>query len=213
MKKLTTTMMQETLNKYDGRLTVGLDLGDRSSFYCVLDGTGDVLLEQKVSTTPKALNEIFGAMPRSRIAVETGTHSPWVSRLLSELGHETIVAHARSVRLIGESRRKDDRLDAMTLARLVRIDPRLLCPVKHRSAEAQADLPVRSDARVYGTEQISGGRAAEADQGSGNSDCPDLHADARRSLSFPQEPGCSLLRGTSTWTAQLGTERAADVYQ
>ena len=110
MKKLTTTMMQETLNKHDGRLTVGLDLGDRSSFYCVLDGTGDVLLEQKVSTTPKAINEIFGAMPRSRIAVETGTHSPWVSRLLSELGHETIVAHARSVRLIGESRRKDDRL-------------------------------------------------------------------------------------------------------
>src|ERR1700679_769722 len=142
MRKLTTTIMQETLNKYDGRLTVGLDLGDRSSFYCVLDGTGDVLLEQKVSTTPKAINEIFGAMPRSRIAVETGTHSPWVSRLLSELGHETIVAHARSVRLIGESRRKDDRLDAMTLARLVRIDPRLLCPVKHRSAEAQADLTV-----------------------------------------------------------------------
>ncbi len=65
-----------------------------------------------------------------------------MSRLLSELDHETIVAHARSVRLIGESRRKDDRLDAMTLARLVRIDPRLLCPVKHRSAEAQADLTV-----------------------------------------------------------------------
>ncbi len=142
MWKLTTTMMQETLNKHDGRLTVGLDLGDRSSFYCVLDGTGDVLLEQKVSTTPKALHEIFGAMPRSRITVETGTHSPWVSRLLTELGHEAIFAHARSVRLIGESRRKDDRLDAMTLARLVRIDPQLLCPVKHRSAEAQADLTV-----------------------------------------------------------------------
>jgi hypothetical protein len=78
--------------------------GDRSSFYCVLDETGDVLLEQKVSTTPKAMKEIFGAMPRSRIALETGTHSPWVSRLLKELGHEPIVAHARSVRLIvGES--------------------------------------------------------------------------------------------------------------
>jgi transposase len=62
--------------------------------------------------------------------------------LLSELGHEPIVAHARSVRLIGESRRKDDRIDARTLARLVRIDPELLCPVKHRSAEAQADLTV-----------------------------------------------------------------------
>ncbi|WP_353072031.1 IS110 family transposase [Tunturiibacter gelidoferens] len=135
-------MMQETLNKQDRHLTVGLDLGDRSSFYCVLDEAGEVLMEQRLSTTPNAIKEIFGAMPRSRIALETGTHSPWVSRLLSELGHEAIVAHARSVRLIGESRRKDDRIDARTLARLVRIDPQLLCPVKHRSAEAQADLTV-----------------------------------------------------------------------
>ena len=142
MKEFTTTMMPRTRNKQDRRLTVGLDLGDRASFYCVLDETGDVLLEQKVSTTPKAIREIFGVMPRSRIALETGTHSPWVSRLLSELGHEAIVAHARSVRLIGESRRRDDRIDARTLARLVRVDPQLLCPVKHRSAEAQADLTV-----------------------------------------------------------------------
>ena len=81
-------------------------------------------------------------MPRCRIALETGMHSPWVSRVLSELGHEVIVAHARNVRLIGESRKKDDRLDARTLARLARIDPQLLCPVKHRSAKAQADLTV-----------------------------------------------------------------------
>jgi transposase len=94
-----------------------------------------VLLERKLSTTPKAMKVIFRAMPRSRIALETGTHSPWVSRLLKELGHEPIVAHARSVRLIGESRRKDDRLDAMTLARLVRIDPELLCPVKPHVAK------------------------------------------------------------------------------
>jgi transposase len=76
-----------------------------------------------VGTTQKAVREIFAAMPRSRVALETGTHSPWISRLLSELGHEVIVAHARNVRLIGESRRKDDRLDARTLARLARIDP------------------------------------------------------------------------------------------
>jgi transposase len=88
------------------------------------------------------MGEVFGGMPRSRIALETGTHSPWISRLLSKLGHEVIVAHARNVRLIGESRRKDDRLDAQTLARLARIDPQLLSPVKHRSAKAQADLTV-----------------------------------------------------------------------
>src|SRR5881396_3129462 len=81
-------------------------------------------------------------MTGSRIALETAMHSPWISRLLSALGHEVIVAHARNVRLIGESRRKDDRLDAQTLARLARIDPQLQCPVKHRSAKAQADLTV-----------------------------------------------------------------------
>ncbi len=78
----------------------------------------------------------------TRMALETGMRSPWVSRLLSELGHEVIVAHARKLRLIGESRKKDDRLDAQTLARLARIDPALLGPVKHRSAKAQADLRV-----------------------------------------------------------------------
>jgi hypothetical protein len=93
-----------------------------------------------VRTNAKGLREVFGAMPRSRIALEIGTHSPWISRLLSELGHEVIVANARKVRLIGESRKKDDRLDAQTLARLARIDPELLYPVKHRSVRAQADL-------------------------------------------------------------------------
>jgi transposase len=109
---------------------------------CLLDEGGQVLLEQKVSTTAKALREAFGGMPRSRIALETGMHSPWISRSLKGLGHEVIVAHARNVRLIGESRKKDARLDAQTLARLARIDPELLCPVKHRSAKARAHLMV-----------------------------------------------------------------------
>ena len=68
------------------------------------------MLEQKLGTTPKAMKEVFGMIPRSRIALETGMHSPWVSRVLNELGHEVIVAHARNVRLIGESRKKDDRI-------------------------------------------------------------------------------------------------------
>jgi transposase len=106
----------------------------------VVDEAGQIQLEQRVGTTAKGLREVFGAMPRSRIALEIGTHSPWISRLLSGLGHEVIVANARKVRLIGESRKKDDRLDAQTLARLARIDPELLYPVKHRSAQAQSDL-------------------------------------------------------------------------
>jgi transposase len=140
MKKVSTRAAAQSRNISQQKLTIGLDLGDRNSWYCVVDETGRIQLEQRVRTTAKALREVFGAMPRSRIALEIGTHSPWISRLLSELGHEVIVANARKVRLIGESRKKDDRLDAQTLARLARIDPELLYPVKHRSAPAQADL-------------------------------------------------------------------------
>lgn len=140
MKKVSTVATTPSRNISQPTLTIGLDLGDRNSWYCVLDEVGQIQLEQRVRTTGKALQEVFGAMPRSRIALEIGTHSPWISRLLNELGHEVIVANARKVRLIGESRKKDDRLDAHTLARLARIDPQLLYPVKHRSAQAQADL-------------------------------------------------------------------------
>jgi transposase len=142
MKKVSTAVARASRNFSQAKLTIGLDLVDRNSWFCVLDETGQIQLEQRVRTTAKGLQEAFGGMPRSRIALETGTHSPWISRLLSELGHEVIVAHARKVRLIGESRKKDDQLDAQTLARLARIDPELLCPVKHRSAKAQADLTV-----------------------------------------------------------------------
>jgi transposase len=85
-----------------------------------------------VATTKEAMQQVFSRMPRSRVALETGAHSPWISRLLTQLGHAVIVAHARNVRLIGESSRKDDRLDARMLARLARLDPRLLSPVRHR---------------------------------------------------------------------------------
>jgi transposase len=122
------------------QLTIGLDLGDRFSSYCVLDEDGEIILEQRLATTPEAVKQIFGRMAPCCIAMETGTHSPWVSRLLTALGHQVIVAHAQKVRLIVKSRRKDDRIDARTLARLARIDPELLSPVQHRSAQAQLHL-------------------------------------------------------------------------
>lgn len=125
-----------------GKLTVGIDLGDRSSRYCMLDEQGEVLSEGSVTTTKKGFAEVLGSKRHHRVALEVGTHSPWVSRYLADLGHEIIVANARRVRLITDSTRKDDRLDAKTLARLARIDPELLSPIRHRSAQAQADLMV-----------------------------------------------------------------------
>src|ERR1700719_1846959 len=142
MKKTSTVRVNGNMIFRGHKLTIGLDLGDRWSFYCVLDEAGQVILEQKLPTTPEAMKQTFGKIPRSLIALETGTHSPWVSRLLTELRHEVIVAHAQKVELITKSNRKDDRLDARTLARLARIDPGLWGPVRHRSAQAQIHLTV-----------------------------------------------------------------------
>jgi transposase len=142
MKKTSTVQALQSENFKEQKLTIGVDLGDRWSFYCVLDEVGKIILEQKVPTTPEAMKQIFSRIPQSRMALETGTHSPWVSRLLTELGHEVIVAHAQKVQLITKSNRKDDRHDARTLARLARIDPELLGPVRHRSVQAQLHLTV-----------------------------------------------------------------------
>ena len=103
MKKISTAAAKTMKNFSQQKLTIGLDLGDRSSWYCLLDEVGEVLLEQKLSTTPKAMREVFGSMPRSRIALETGTHSPWVSRVLSELGQSDRGACAQRALDRGES--------------------------------------------------------------------------------------------------------------
>ena len=142
MKKISTMQVFSNEILQEQKPTIGVDLGDRWSFYCVLDEAGKILLEQKVPTAPEAMKQTFGKIPRSLMALETGTHSPWVSRLLTELGHEVIVAHEQKVELITKSNRKDDRHDARTLARLARIDPELLGPVRHRSAKAQIHLSV-----------------------------------------------------------------------
>lgn len=118
---------------------VGLDLSDKQSTFVVLDHTGRVVDEGKVGMSQSALSRQFGS-GTARIALETGCHSPWVSRLLTGLGHEVIVANSRQVALISKSHRKSDRLDALTLARLARVDPQLLRPVAHRSQQAQEDL-------------------------------------------------------------------------
>jgi transposase len=142
MKKISTVQVFGNEILKEQKLTIGVDLGDRWSFYCVLEEAGKIILEQKVPTTAEAMKQTFSRIPQSRIALETGTHSPWVSRLLTELGHEVIVAHAQKVQLITKSNRKDDRHDARTLARLARIDPELLGPIRHRSVQAQIHLTV-----------------------------------------------------------------------
>jgi transposase len=128
--------------KTTAKMTVGVDLGDQNSAYCVLDAEGDVLSEGTIRTTESGFAQQFQSMSPCRIALETGTHSPWVSRLLQKYGHDVVVANARQVRIIYDSDRKNDNVDARTLARLARIDKDLLHPIRHRSEKAQADLAI-----------------------------------------------------------------------
>ena len=121
--------------------TAGVDLGDRYSHLCLIDTeSGEVLEEGRLRTTPEAFVRRFGREEPRKIAVEVGTHSPWVSRLLKELGHGVLAANPRKTRLIYGEGRKTDRIDAEKLARLARADPELLHPIAHRSEDSQAHL-------------------------------------------------------------------------
>lgn len=123
-------------------LTIGVDLGDRMSQVCVLNRFGEVVREERVATTKSAMARALAPsrVGQCRIALEVGTHSPWVSRLLKALGHEVLVANPRKLRFIYQNRGKTDRVDARALARVARMDPALLSPIEHRQEAVAQDL-------------------------------------------------------------------------
>src|ERR687889_587211 len=126
------------------QMTAGLDLGDKYSYLCLIDQeSGEVIEEGRLRTTPETFRRRFASeQPPMRIAIEAGTHSPWVSRVLEECGHEVLVANPRKLRLIYSNKRKTDEIDAENLARLARVDPKLLYPIEHRGEEGQAHMAI-----------------------------------------------------------------------
>jgi transposase len=125
------------------KMTAGLDIGDKYSYLCLIDQeSGEVIEEGRLRTTPETLRRRFASEQHLRIAIEAGTHSPWASRVLEECGHEVLVANARKLRLIYSNKRKTDEVDAENLARLARVDPKLLFPLKHRGEESQAHIAI-----------------------------------------------------------------------
>ena len=123
-------------------VAIGLDLADVWSDWVGLDECGGMVSRDRVKTTESELRKVFGAMATTTIALEVGTHSAWVSRVLSSLGHTVVIANARKVALIHRNKRKNNRIDAEFLARLVRTDKTLLFPIEHRDERSQADLAV-----------------------------------------------------------------------
>jgi transposase len=124
------------------KLTVGIDIGDRHSKYCVLDEAGMVVERGDTLTCQPFFEADFGKREPMRFVIEAGTHSPWVSRFLEKCGHEVIVANPRKLRFIYASDKKNDAADAEKLARVARMDTTLLAPIQHRRVEAQADVAI-----------------------------------------------------------------------
>ena len=140
VQRLLVRLGRSSMRSKTGSYYVGIDLGDKKSNYCFLDGGQKFLAEDQLPTTLEAFAAYFGAIPKSSIALEVGTHSPWVTNLLESMGHQVYVANPRKMESIRKSKRKNDKKDARTLARLLRADPELLYPIRHRGIEAREDL-------------------------------------------------------------------------
>jgi transposase len=155
-------------------LTVGVDLGDQWSNYCVLGLGGETLSEGQFATRREEVTEFFQGLAISRVVVEVGTHSAWVREVIAGLGHEVLVANPRMMEGSKRRRRKNDRIDARKLARLGRVDPKSLYPIQHRSSQVRADLLVlrARDALVASrTELINTVRALVKTMGARVSSC------------------------------------------
>jgi transposase len=177
-------------SKVQPKLTAGLDIGDRYSYLCLIDQeNGEVMEEGRLRTNPEAFLRRFSSEQPMRIAIEAGTHSPWASRVLEECGHEVLVANARKLRLIYANKRKTDEIDAENLARLARVDPKLLYPLKHRGEECQAHMAlIRSRQALIGcrTQLVNHVRGAVKSFGHRLPKCPARSFHKRASEHIPE---------------------------
>jgi transposase len=134
------TSTKKVRKSSQNQITVGIDLGDRWSHYCILDEEANMVEEGRFRTVASSVEKHFQGMPHARIALEAGTHSIWLSQQLQEYGHEVLVANVTELHAIVRNISKSDQVDAEKLARYARLDPRILRPITHRSVEAQRAL-------------------------------------------------------------------------
>ncbi len=123
-------------------ITIGMDLGDKKHQVCILDKTGKIIAEEEVAGNRTAMASFFKQYRGGVVAMEMGAHSRWVSQIAETEGLEVLVGNARKLRMIWQSRQKSDTRDAVMLARIARMDPELLCPIRHRGEQVQMDLEI-----------------------------------------------------------------------
>jgi transposase len=195
------------------KMTAGLDIGDKYSYLCLIDtDSGEIMEEGRLPTTPEAIRRRFSSeLQPLRVAIEAGTHSPWVSRVLEECGHEVLVANARKLRLIYANKQKTDEIDAENLARLVHLDPKLLYPLQHRGENAQAHMAlIRSRQALVScrTQLVNHVRGAVKSFGARLPKCPARSFHKRAAEHIPE----ALLPALEPVLEQIGslTERIRD---
>jgi transposase len=193
------------------RLTVGVDLGDQWSNYCILGLSGETLAEGQFRTTWEETSEFFRGMSTSRVVVEVGTHSAWVREVIAGFGHEVLVANPRLMEGSKRRRRKNDRIDANKLARLGRTDPKSLHPIQHRSTEVREDLLVlraREALVASRTELINTVRGLVKSLGARLSNCSSESFSEKAAAEIPNEVGETfqpLLRLIATLSDEIKT--------
>ena len=193
------------------RLTVGVDLGDQWSNYCILGLSGETLAEGQFRTTREETSEFFQGMATSRVVVEVGTHSAWVREVIAGFGHEVLVANPRLMEGSKRRRRKNDRIDANKLARLGRTDPKSLHPIQHRSTEVRQDLLVlraREALVASRTELINTVRGLVKSMGARLSNCSSESFSEKAAAEIPDEVGETLqplLRLIATLSDEIKT--------
>jgi transposase len=200
-------------SKGQPRITAGLDLGDKYSYLCLIDtDSGEAIEEGRLRTTPEALRRRFASEQQPLcVAIEAGMHSPWVSRVLKECGHEVLVANPRRTRLIYASKRKTDEVDAESLARLARVDPKLLYPLKHRGEDSQAHLAIirsRQALVACRTQLVNHVRGAVKSFGGRLPKCPAPGASTRGRPSTSPRRSCRL--SGPSWSRSLRSPSASE---
>src|SRR5687768_9697347 len=199
-------------SKQRPKVTAGLDLGDNYSYLCLIETqSGELIEEGRLRTSPETFERRFASEQPLRIAIEAGTHSPWASRVLEACGHEVLVANGRKLRLIYANKRKTDEVDAEYLARLARLDPKLLYRLKHRGEDSQTHMSlIRSRQALVGarTQLVNHVRGAVKSFGARLPKCPARSFHKRAPGHIPE----ALLPALGPVLEQIGslTERIRD---
>jgi transposase len=119
-----------------------LDVGDRRTHLCAVDGSRTVIARESFATERAALEKALAKFAGAKVILEAGSQSPWMSRVLRGNGFDVQVADPRRVELISKDPRKTDRRDAEMLAKMGAAMPELLGAIHHRGEQAQAHLSI-----------------------------------------------------------------------